>query len=101
MFDLHFTLTEVGACSDFEELNPVAAHVLAGPAGGVVAYKVSLLGLGTAILCIFRRLALVEASCWLLLAVKAYLVLRWQAYYYLLESDATDAVLDGLLAYGQ
>lgn len=80
VFDLGYTLAEHGE-SDFVELNPLAAHLLRGPAHNVMAYKFGLLGLATAILVGLRRYAVAELACWFLLAVKVYVALRWLSYF--------------------
>ena len=78
--DLGFTIQE----SDqrlFLELNPVAANMLKCPPIVLIAYKVTLVLVASAILIRLRRHRVVELSCWFLLAVYGYVGIRWNIYY--------------------
>ena len=80
IFDLGYTLAESGT-PDFIEANPLAAKLLAGPTHVIVAYKFSLLGLGTVILLALRRHAVAELGCWFLFVLKLYVALHWYSYF--------------------
>jgi hypothetical protein len=80
MLDLRFTLLE-SLKTHFVELNPVAARLLDWSMGAVVAYKLGLLGAGTAILLILRRHEFAERGTWFLFVVHLYLAVRWHMYY--------------------
>lgn len=80
IFDLGFTLAE-SAQGHFVEMNPIAAHLLGGPAYRLVLYKFALIGTGSLILLWLRRTAAAEWGCWFLLAAHAYLGVRWWMYY--------------------
>jgi hypothetical protein len=88
IFDLGYTLAESGT-PDFIEANPLAAKLLSGPTHVIVAYKFSLLGLGTVILLALRRHAVAELGCWFLFVLKLYVALRWYSYF--------DCVLHGYM----
>lgn len=79
-FDFAFTLLEFDS-GGFVELNPLARRVLEQPDHVVAAFKFGLLGVGTVILLALRRHAVAECACWLLLAIKVYVAVRWFAYY--------------------
>lgn len=78
--DLSYTMQEAEQRL-FRELNPVAAHIIQGPAVGLILYKLSLVTIGSAILIQCRRHRIAELSCWFLLAVYGYVGLRWNIYY--------------------
>ena len=78
--DLGFTLLEA-FYSAFEELNPVAARLLGGPPAALVAYKMGLTGVSSAILLIYRRHRVSELGCWFLLATHFYVAICWMFYY--------------------
>lgn len=79
-FDLLCTLGEARQRL-FHELNPMAAQLLAHPPAALLAYKTSLVFIGSFILFAHRRQRLAELSCWLILAVYGYVTLRWTMYY--------------------
>ena len=80
VFDLGYTLAESGT-QDFEEMNPVAARLLAQPTRVIMAYKFGLLSVSTAILLALRRHATAELACWFLFVLKLYVALRWYSYF--------------------
>jgi hypothetical protein len=91
VFDLGYTLAERGS-QDFRELNPIAAHILAGPSVAVMAYKFGLLSAGTIILLALRRHFVAELACWLLFAAMIYLAQRWCWYFGVLLQNYADPV---------
>lgn len=96
VFDLGFTLMEAGT-ADFVELNPIAAGLLSGPPNMVMAFKFSLLTLGTFILLMVRRHFVAELGCWFLLATKTYVALRWLSYYSCLVGGYSDPLIEAPL----
>jgi hypothetical protein len=81
LLDLHFTLTESLTRSWFVEANPVAALVLGTSVTATVAYKASMLALGTGILWWLRRRAVAELASWLLTFICLSLMVHWYQYY--------------------
>jgi hypothetical protein len=92
IFDLGYTIAE-SSTLDFQEMNPVAAHLLRGPPTAIIAYKFGLLGLGTTILLVLRRKLIAELACWLLFAFKIYLAARWYLYFDSLLQVSGDQLL--------
>ena len=87
-FDLNFTMVE-SQRYDFVELTPVAKQVLGSPQG-LAAYKLTLVAFGSVILLAFRRERVAELSAWLLAAVYAYVIVRWNIYYAILVECLND-----------
>lgn len=87
VFDLAFTLHEaLSPC--FTEMNPVAAWLLTQPGYMIIAYKFTMLGVGSLILLYLRMHRVAELAAWFLLAVKLYVAGRWMLYYAaLIEND--------------
>ncbi|MCG3125215.1 MAG: hypothetical protein CHACPFDD_00031 [Phycisphaerae bacterium] len=91
--DLTLTLAE-SETRLFAESNPLAAALVGGPAWGLVAFKLGLLGAGVATLLTFRRRAEAETAAWVILAVTVALMLWWQQYYHYSEHCLVDFVSD-------
>lgn len=79
-FDLILTLTAHGL-GGFREANPVAAHVLAWSPTALVAFKISLIVLASAILLAARRRPSAEIAAWAALTVYTFVAVRWYLYY--------------------
>lgn len=80
LFDLHYTLLEAPQ-RHFRELNPVAAQLLCGPPHLLIAYKLLLVAIGSAIMLSLRNHRATELGCWLIFATYAFVGVCWQAYY--------------------
>lgn len=78
-FDLAYTMGEAGR-SGFVELNPLAAPLLHSP-HLLIAYKCSLVLLGSILLLATAWHSATEWACWFLLATYAYVGLRWTIYF--------------------
>jgi len=80
LFDLVFTLMahQQGLLT---ELNPLAAWVIPYGPAALAAYKITLLGLGTALLWSGRRLPMAEQGTWLYVLVCVVLSLHWYQLY--------------------
>lgn len=82
MFDLVFTLV-ARAIEDLVELNPLASWVMTHHGDlAVIAYKLSLMTLGTVILWAYRRRRRAEHAAWMMLIVHVLLSFRWHTYYH-------------------
>ena len=79
LFDLTFTVL-AGRIGGFEEVNPLARDIL-HESGRLLLFKLVTLGLGTAILLLFRRHWVTEAAAWLVCGVYVALSFIWVAYY--------------------
>ncbi|RMF81927.1 MAG: hypothetical protein D6744_06580 [Planctomycetota bacterium] len=89
IFDLGFTLLEATR-ANFIELNPlVGEHVRTNPAF-VVAYKITLVAVGSTILLVLRRQRVAELGCWFLFAIYALLLMHWSGYYAYLHDTLSD-----------
>lgn len=93
VFDFYFTLSEWGT-PHFVEANPIAAWILDGPPLAVAVFKFGLLGLATVILLSLRRHALVEWTCWLLMAIEVYLAIHWFLYFDSLASGKPHPMIE-------
>jgi hypothetical protein len=80
IFDLGFTLAEWGT-KEFVELNPLAASLLNRPGNAVIVFKFAMLGIATCIVLLLRRYRVTELACWLMVAAKLYLAVRWLVYF--------------------
>ena len=80
VFDLGYTLLE-STRHQFVEMNPVAAPLIDAPARLLVAYKATLVVIGSALLLMFARHSTTEWACWFLLATYVYVGIRWSIYY--------------------
>ena len=80
IFDLGYTLSEWGT-NDFVELNPLAAKLMSAPGHLVVVFKFGMLGVATLILLALRQHRVTELACWLVVAAKLYLAVRWFVYF--------------------
>jgi hypothetical protein len=80
IFDLGFTLAEWGT-KEFVELNPLAASLLSRPGNAVIVFKFAMLGIATCIVLLLRRYRVTELACWLMVAAKLYLAVRWLVYF--------------------
>ncbi len=91
-FDLAYTMNEVGR-HGFVELNPLAAGLLHAP-GLLIAYKLTLVLIGSALLLATACHSTAEWACWFLLATYAYVGLRWTIYF----TDLLPAAIDPFVA---
>ena len=80
VFDLGYTLLEATQ-HHFVEMNPLAAGLIHAPTPLLVAYKASLVIVGSLVLLVFARHSTTEWACWFLLAVYVYVGLRWYLYF--------------------
>jgi len=82
VFDLVFTLV-ARAMEDLIELNPIASWVMTQHGDlAVIAYKFSLMTLGTVILWVYRKRRRAEHAAWMMLLVHVLLSFRWHTYYH-------------------
>lgn len=93
VFDLGFTLHE-SQRYHFVELNPVAASMLRDAPHLLVAYKISLVTIASAILIALRRERVCELGCWLILAVYGCVGVRWMFYYEELLATIPDPAIN-------
>ena len=78
--DLVFTLW-AQFFTPFTELNPFAGHLLEHhKVGMLIAFKVALTGIGTAIFWRLRRYGRAEIALWLVVIVYVGLTFRWSEY---------------------
>jgi Domain of unknown function (DUF5658) len=91
-FDLCFTMIEAHG-RHFRELNPLAEMLLHNP-DALVAFKTSLVAIGSTILLTFRSRRIAELSCWFMLATYLYVGLRWWDYYEQLAFIQQDPAVD-------
>ncbi len=89
VFDLGYTLLE-STRQQFVEVNPLAAPLIHAPASALVAYKVTLVAIGSVLLLIFARHRTTEWACWFLLATYLYVGIRWSLYYAGLQRYSVD-----------
>lgn len=80
IFDLTFTLL-ASRIGHFEELNPLARHLLDSPVA-LVAYKFALLTFTSVVFFVFRRHWMTEVGCWYLAVVYTVLAAVWLHYYH-------------------
>jgi len=80
IFDLVFTILG-SRLEHFEELNPLARHLLDHPAA-LTAFKLALLSFTSVVFVIFRRHWLTEFGCWCLATVYTVLAAVWLSYYH-------------------
>ncbi len=78
-FDLIFTIMAY-RIGGFKEANPLA-DLLLHSSGGLIAFKIASLAVGTTILFILRRRRAAEVACWLICAAYTILSVMWLIYY--------------------
>ncbi|HEY3244371.1 MAG TPA: DUF5658 family protein [Phycisphaerae bacterium] len=79
-FDLALTIL-AHAQGLLQEINPIAARILPHGPAALLAYKLSLLMVGSAILIRYRRLVICELAAFSLLAVYVLLAFQWKLCY--------------------
>lgn len=94
--DLAFTVVESGRSYAFVELNPVARPLTAASTPMLVAYKVSLLGVGSHILMWLRRHRIAERAAWLLVGAYSCLLAYWGIYFMLIHPAFSDPTRAGM-----
>lgn len=85
VFDLVFTLT-AHRIGNFAEFNPLAAALLSHTVA-LIAFKLAMLAVGSAILFAVRHRLIAEIACWALCAVYVVLSAIWLHYYTFLPSS--------------
>ena len=78
-FDLALTLLATGR-DGFVELNPLAARLLHS-AAGLIAFKLAMVGLASAIIVLLRRRRTTELGCWGMCAAYTGLACMWSVFY--------------------
>lgn len=83
VLDLRFTMLEASGNVLFNELNPVAAHLLGNSLDALVAYKLTLVALASLILWRLRSYSPAEWGTWLATAAYAAVFMQWMLYFHI------------------